>query len=149
MPRDVARIVALYAAERRGLSVPALAASIADENACAVVVDDLATGSLLGFGKTHHWPAEHGAAPAGLYLGGSLVRADARRLGIGRQLVTARLSWAAARGLLPLHSVCAEDNAASCAMHRGAGFVEVLREPGLRGIVSGARSGILWRWDGA
>ncbi|WP_394162145.1 GNAT family N-acetyltransferase [Galactobacter valiniphilus] len=143
-PRDVARVLALYGAEGRDTSAQSVAAAIADDDACALIARDLATGALLGFGKTHRWELPAGAAPAGLYLGGSLVRSTARRRGIGLALVEARAAWAAQRGE-ELFSVCAADNAASAAMHAAAGFTRIGAEPGLRGVVEGGREGLLWR----
>ncbi|WP_158588271.1 GNAT family N-acetyltransferase [Galactobacter valiniphilus] len=142
--RDVARVLALYSADRRDTSAPAIAAAIHEVDACAVVAADAATGALLGFGKTHRWGESLGPAPAGLYLGGSLVRSVARRRGVGLALVLARAGWAAARGE-ELFSVCAADNVASVAMHRAAGFEPLAGAAGMRGIIGGGREGLLWR----
>ncbi len=143
-PRDVARVLALYAAEGRDTSAASVAEAIERDDACALIARELATGALLGFGKTHRWELPDGAAPAGLYLGGSLVRSTARRRGIGRALVEARAAWAAQRGE-ELFSVCSTDNAASAAMHRAAGFTQLARNGELHGVTDGAREGLLWR----
>jgi len=144
-PRDVARVLALYRAEGHATSAESVAAAIAREDACAVVALG-ADGTLLGFGKTHRWDAALGPAPAGLYLGGALVRSSARRRGVGLTLVRHRLAWAAARGEAPVLSVTNALNAASITMHRAAGFVETARAPGMRGVVEASREGILWQW---
>jgi aminoglycoside 6'-N-acetyltransferase I len=52
-----------------------------------------AEGALLGYAKTHRYPAPDGAAPAGHYLGGIVVHPAARRRGVGRALTEARLAW--------------------------------------------------------
>lgn len=62
------------------------------------------------------------------------VRADSRRMGIGRALVAALIEHARGRGLHAVMAGIDGGNEASIALHRGFGFVEVglLREVAIK-----------------
>jgi GNAT superfamily N-acetyltransferase len=83
-----------------------------------------ADGALLGYAKTHRYPAPDGAAPAGHYLGGIVVRPAARRRGVGRALTEARLAWIWERADAAYYLANAR-NTASVALHAGLGFRQV------------------------
>ena len=58
------------------------------------------------------------------------VRPEARRGGLGRDLVEAGARAAQARGAATLHLEVAEDNAAALGLYHATGFSEVGRRPG-------------------
>ncbi|WP_447746670.1 aminoglycoside 6'-N-acetyltransferase [Pseudomonas nicosulfuronedens] len=62
-----------------------------------------------------------------LFLEGIHVRADARRQGVARALVSAVEAWGIARGCVDFASDAVLDNTVSHALHRALGFVETER----------------------
>jgi len=59
------------------------------------------------------------------YLEGWFVEPQARRRGIGRQLVAAAEAWARSQGCAEFASDAEEENELSAAAHRALGFAEV------------------------
>ncbi len=61
------------------------------------------------------------------YLEGWYVRADYRRLGVGRALIQAAETWARSQGCTEFGSDAVLDNAVSASAHRALGFVETVQ----------------------
>ncbi|MDP9886263.1 GNAT superfamily N-acetyltransferase [Sinomonas atrocyanea] len=88
VPGDLAAVNAVARAAGRPEWTAAALAARPDRIAVVAVSDR----GLLGYAKTHVYPAPDGGAPAGHYLGGIVVHPAARRRGLGRALTEARLA---------------------------------------------------------
>ncbi|WP_284983553.1 GNAT family N-acetyltransferase [Arthrobacter sp. efr-133-TYG-118] len=145
---EVADILDVEAQAARSLPDAArLAAAIDDDGRLVVVASAHGTsgaGSLLGWGKTHFWDHDDGAAPEGHYLGGVTVRPEHRRGGIGTALTQARLDWIWQRAPEAWYVVNAS-NVASIELHRRWGFVEVARASSFHTTTFDGGVGILMR----
>jgi ribosomal protein S18 acetylase RimI-like enzyme len=87
------------------------------------------------------------AAPAGWYVTGLVVDPAHRRGGVARRLLADLLAHRPEGE--PVWSFVNARNAASLALHRRAGFSEVLRAPRLLGQTFGGGEGVLLRADPA
>jgi aminoglycoside 6'-N-acetyltransferase I len=91
----------------------------------AVLVAEGESG-LLGFAEVSIRAYAEGCRTDRVgYLEGWFVEPDARRRGIGRQLVAAAEAWARAQGCVEFASDAEADNELSAAAHRALGFAEV------------------------
>jgi aminoglycoside 6'-N-acetyltransferase I len=115
---------------------------IADENRLVLVAE--VNGEIVGWGKTHHYGAASGSAPAGHYLGGVNVLPEFRRRGIGSALTRVRLSWIWHRAS-DAWFVTNARNAASIELHSRLGFSEVARASEFHGTTFEGGVGILYR----
>ncbi|MCZ9882926.1 GNAT family N-acetyltransferase [Arthrobacter sp. B2a2-09] len=145
---DIAHILDVEAQAGRFLPDPArLAAAIDDDARLVLVACTRGTsdvGGFLGWGKTHFWGHDDGAALKGHYLGGVTVRLDCRRSGIGTALTQARLDWIWRRASEAWYIVNAS-NLASIELHRRWGFVEVARASRFHTTTFDGGAGILMR----
>lgn len=98
---------------------------------------------LLGFAKTHLYPAPDGGAPAGHYLGGIVVHPAARRRGAGRALTEARLAWIWERADVA-YCIMNARNAASIALHMGLGFRQVASGASFQGVTFDGGRGLVF-----
>lgn len=88
-----------------------------------LAVDD--SGAVVGFAELFiRNYAEDCDTDRVAYLEGWYVVPEARRLGVGRALVTAAEAWARSQGCTEFGSDAVIDNEASAAAHRALGFVE-------------------------
>mgnify|MGYP003575160479 FL=1 len=135
-PADAARFAA------------SIGAAVADPARLVVVAEaqgDANAGGgvgVVGWAKTHHWDYDDGPALAGHYLGGVTVRPDFRRLGVAAELTGARMAWIWERADRAWFVVNAQ-NAASLALHRKWGFLEVARGPGFHTVTFDGGEGVL------
>jgi aminoglycoside 6'-N-acetyltransferase I len=91
----------------------------------AVLVAEGESG-LLGFAEVSIRAYAEGCRTDRVgYLEGWFVEPDARRRGIGRQLVAAAEAWARAQGCVEFAPDAEADNELSAAAHRALGFAEV------------------------
>jgi len=91
----------------------------------AVDERDLAIG-FVEASKRNDYVNGTAGSPVG-FLEGLYVQSSHRRQGIGRALVSAVSSWAAAQGCSELASDSLMENVAAHAVHRALGFVETER----------------------
>ncbi len=93
-----------------------------------VLVARRAEGGLAGFAElgTRNYAEGCLTAPVA-YLEGIWVDRDARRSGVGGELVAGSLRWARSQGYREFASDCALDHGVSEAFHRAAGFRESAR----------------------
>lgn len=107
-----------------------------------------AEAGVLGYGRVAYCvPPEDGpanTAPEGYYLGGVLVRPDARRLGVGRALTVARVAWVRKRASEVWYFTNAR-NTASLRMHADLGFEEVTRDFSFPNVTFDGGVGVLCR----
>jgi aminoglycoside 6'-N-acetyltransferase I len=93
-----------------------------------VLVADRGGGRLTGFAEAATRPYADGCETSPVaYLEGWWVDPDARRQGVGRDLVDAVETWARGEGYSELASDTTLDNVGSQAAHRRLGFAEVER----------------------
>jgi len=93
--------------------------------AAAVMLAEDASGPL-GFAELSIRPYAEGCDTDRVgFLEGWYVRPEARRRGVGRELVAAGLAWARAQGCTEFASDSEADNALGAAAHRALGFEEV------------------------
>jgi predicted N-acetyltransferase YhbS len=90
-------------------------------------LDGLALVATVGQGAAgcvalRHFPEDEPLYP-GWWLLGPVVRARYRRAGIGEDLLRLALEEAAAAGAIRVHLLAAEDDAATLALARNAGFL--------------------------
>jgi aminoglycoside 6'-N-acetyltransferase I len=95
-----------------------------DRQGAALVAED--QSSLLGFAEVSIRAYAEGCRTDRVgYLEGWFVEPEARRRGIGRQLVAAAEAWARSQGCVEFASDAEEQNELSAAAHRALGFAEV------------------------
>lgn len=140
---DVATMISI---ERQSgwnpLSLSAMKATVIDSGKHVVVAS--IGGSVIGWGKTHHWDYSDGPAPSGHYLGGETVLPAWRRCGVGAALTEARLRWIWHRVAEAWYVVNA-GNLASIKLHRRWNFTEVARGPKFHTTAFTGGLGILMR----
>ena len=92
----------------------------------AVLIAEDSGGQPLGFAELSIRPYAEGCATDRIgYLEGWFVVPEARRRGVGRDLIAAAEVWARGEGCTELASDSQPDNEMSRAAHRAAGFDEV------------------------
>jgi ribosomal protein S18 acetylase RimI-like enzyme len=135
--------MAALAAERDGgvaeERVPQLERDVEDPDAALLVAE--AGGDVVAYARARHVAD---AAPPGWYLLGVIVRPDARRRGIGRELTRRRLEWIGERAPEAFYFVN-ERNRASIDLHAELGFVELARDFSFPGVSFDGGSGIVFR----
>lgn len=91
----------------------------------AVLIAIDPAGGPVGFAELSIRPCAEGCRTSRVaYLEGWFVLPEARRRGVGRQLVEAAEEWARTRGCTELASDSEADNVTSAAAHRAAGFAD-------------------------
>ncbi len=89
----------------------------------AVFVAEDDDGRILGFAELSLRPCAEGCLSSPVaYLEGWFVIPEARRLGIGKRLVTAGESWGRSQGCTELASDAAPENAISITAHQAVAF---------------------------
>lgn len=143
VPGDLAAVQAVArAAGGPGWTAAALAARPDRIAVVAVAGGDPADRGLLGYAKTHVYPAPDGAAPAGHYLGGILVHPAARRRGLGRALTEVRLAWIWERADAA-SCITNARNAASIALHAALGFRQLASGASFQGVTFDGGRGLV------
>lgn len=138
---DVATMVSIERLSgRRALSLSAMEAAVIDSDRHVVVAG--IDGTVIGWGKTHHWNYSDGPAPSGHYLGGVTVLPAWRRCGVGTALTEARLRWIWTRVGEAWYVVNA-GNLTSIELHCRWNFTEVARGPKFHTTTFTGDSGIL------
>ncbi|MFQ6155414.1 N-acetyltransferase family protein [Micrococcus luteus] len=138
MPGDLAAVNAVARAAGRPEWTAAALAARPDRIAVVAVSDR----GLLGYAKTHVYPAPDGAAPAGHYLGGIVVHPAARRRGLGRALTEVRLAWIWERADAA-YCITNARNAASIALHAALGFRQVASGASFQGVTFDGGRGLV------
>lgn len=145
-PAGLPDVVTMISIERQSgrdpLSLSAMEATVIDSGKHVVVAS--IDGSVIGWGKTHHWDYSEGPAPSGHYLGGVTVLPAWRRCGVGAALTEARLQWIWHR-VSEAWYVVNEGNLASIELHRRWNFTEVARGPKFHTTAFTGGLGILMR----
>lgn len=140
---DIAAMISINRESGRPpLSLAAMEAAVIDSNRHVVVAS--IDGTVIGWGKTHHWDYSDGPAPSGHYLGGVTVLPAWRRCGVGAALTDARLRWIWTRAAEAWYVVNA-GNLASIELHRRWNFTEVARGPKFHTTAFTGDLGILMR----
>lgn len=100
----------------------------APSHECAVLVAERDDGGLAGFLEAGTRPYAEGcsSSPVG-FIEGWWVDPDARRKGLGAQLVAAAEMWARSLGLTEMASDAELSNEDSHAAHQALGYAEVER----------------------
>jgi aminoglycoside 6'-N-acetyltransferase I len=98
------------------------------EDACVFVAEREDGSGLCGFAEVGEREYADGCSTAPVaYVEGWYVDTDARRLGVGRDLVAASEVWAREQGYRELASDALIENVVSQKAHEASGFVEVER----------------------
>ncbi len=147
-PADAPRIAAVDAAtSTAGWSVTSFDAELVRDDRCYVVAvaapggrDRVADGEVVGYGGLALL-ADDG------HLLGLAVRAERRRQGIARRLLTALLDAAAHSGVDDVTLEVRPSNAPARALYRAVGFATAGRRPGY--YPDGEDALILWRHGGS
>lgn len=133
-PEDAADMDALLGAEdnpekadARLRKLQGYLSLLKSERTYAVVAEE--GSDLVGWSITRHLVPDAevtDATPSGWYLMGVFVKETHRQQGLGHALTQERLDWLAHRAQ-EIYYFTTEDNAASLALHKALGFVEVRR----------------------
>ena len=99
-----------------------------------VVVAEVA-GGLVGVAKTHFHAYPDGAAPAGHYLGGVMVKPSHRRQGVASALTSARLEWVWSQAGHAYY-FANEHNTASIRLHEAFGFHALGKFSAIHGVIA-------------
>lgn len=100
----------------------------ARQDACTLVAEDACIGKIVGFAEVGERPYADGCDTSPVaFLEGWFVSPEARRAGIGVELVRAAVAWGSSRNLQELASDSILNDVSAYRAHLSAGFEEVER----------------------
>ncbi len=147
--RDCARLAAaVVGSADRQTWIELFATDIREDTRHLVVAEAQADARVVGYGRAVTFAAGPAAplnaAPDGYYLTGLIVDPGCRRMGVGSELVAARVAWVAHRADEAFYFANAA-NTASIRLHERFGFVEVTKDFWFPGLTFNGGRGVLYR----